>query len=150
MTLTFCKRFPNRSIVSRNQALIPANKRLYGNRLRGGKCQVLQRPPFALLASVVSDPVRTVPRPKELSGLRVQPFTNSFKLLLGYFSAQAEQLRPTSMPLTLNAAVLIVIVAVFKMPLGIPGAARHGSNRQHRQTLTLFEITKQHGHFFVP
>jgi hypothetical protein len=54
------------------------------------------------------------------------------------------------MPLTLNAAVLIVVVAVFKMPLGIPGTARHGSNRQHTQTLTLFEITMQHGHFFVP
>jgi hypothetical protein len=40
-------------------------------------------------------------------------------LLLGYFSAQAKQLRAASMPFTLNAAVLIVIVAVFKMPLGI-------------------------------
>jgi hypothetical protein len=54
------------------------------------------------------------------------------------------------MPFTLNAAVLIVIVAVFKMPLGIPGSTRHGSNRQHKQTLTLFEITMQRGHFFVP
>jgi hypothetical protein len=69
-----------------------------------------------------------VPRPKELAGLRVQPLTYSFKLLLGYFSAQAEQLRAASMPFTLNAAVLIVIVAVFKMPLGIPGTSRHGSD----------------------
>jgi hypothetical protein len=30
-----------------------------------------------------------VPRPKELSGLRMQPLTYSFELLLGYFSAQA-------------------------------------------------------------
>jgi hypothetical protein len=49
----------------------------------------------------------------------MQPLTYSFKLLLGYFSAQAKQLRAASMPFTLNAAVLIVIVAVFKMPLGI-------------------------------
>jgi hypothetical protein len=69
-----------------------------------------------------------VPRPKELFGLRVQPLTYSFKLLVGYFPAQAEQLRPASMPLTLNAAVLIVIVAVFKMPLGIPSTSRHGSD----------------------
>jgi hypothetical protein len=58
----------------------------------------------------------------------MQPLTYSFKLLLGYFSAQAEQLRAASMPFTLNAAVLIVIVAVFKMPLGIPGTSRHGSD----------------------
>jgi hypothetical protein len=70
-----------------------------------------------------------VPRPKEFSGLRVQPLTYSFKLLLGYFSPRAEQLRPASMPLTLNAALLIVIVAVFEMPLSITGTSRHGSDR---------------------
>jgi len=69
-----------------------------------------------------------VPRPEELFGLRVQPLTYSFKLLPGYFSAQVEQARPASMPSTLNAAVLIVIVAVFEMPLRIPGTSRHGSD----------------------
>ena len=31
--------------------------------------------------------------------------------------------------------------------LRLPGTARHGPNRQHMQTLTLFEITMQLGHF---
>jgi len=62
-----------------------------------------------------------VSRPKELSCLRVQLLTDSFKLLLGHLSAQAKQFCPASMPFPLNAAVLIVIIAMFEMPLSIPG-----------------------------
>jgi hypothetical protein len=43
----------------------------------------------------------------------------------------------------LYAAVLIVVIAVFEMPLGIPDTTRHGPYRQHRMTLTLFEIPLQ-------
>ena len=98
-----------------------------------------------LLCSLPSslDAVRTVPRPKELSGLRMQPLAYRFKLLPGYLSAQAEQLRAAAMPFALNAAVLIVVVAVFKMPLGVPSTARHGSDRQHVPTLSLFEMRMQ-------
>jgi hypothetical protein len=39
--------------------------------------------------------------------------------------------------------VLIVVIAVFEMPLGIPGTARHGPYRQHSPTLTLFEFRLQ-------
>jgi len=39
--------------------------------------------------------------------------------------------------------VFIVVVAVFEMPLGIPGTARHGPYRQHDPTLTLFEFAMQ-------
>ena len=67
----FCKRFPDRFIVSPDQALIPANERLNGNRLRRGKGQIIQRPPFTLFAPVQADAVRTVARPEELSRLRV-------------------------------------------------------------------------------
>jgi hypothetical protein len=47
------------------------------------------------------------------------------------------------MPFTLHTTLLIVIVAVFKMPLRIPGTARHGPYRQHSPTLTLFEFAMQ-------
>ena len=70
-----------------------------------------------------------MPRPKELSRLRVQPLANGFKLLLGYLSAQAEQLRSASLPFALNAVVLIVVIAVFEMPLGIPRTTRQSSDR---------------------
>jgi len=43
----------------------------------------------------------------------------------------------------LNPAMLIVVIAVFEMPLGIPGTARHGPYRQHSPTLTLFEFALQ-------
>jgi hypothetical protein len=39
--------------------------------------------------------------------------------------------------------VFVVVVAVFQMPLGVPSAVRHGSYRQHKPTLTLFEIAMQ-------
>jgi hypothetical protein len=39
--------------------------------------------------------------------------------------------------------MLIVVIAVFEMPLGIPGTARHGPYRQHEPTLTLFEFAMQ-------
>ena len=39
--------------------------------------------------------------------------------------------------------MLIVVIAVFEMPLGISGTARHGSYRQHEPTLTLFEFAMQ-------
>jgi hypothetical protein len=150
VTLGFYKCFPDGPIVSRDQALIPANERLNGNRLRRGKGQIVQRPPFALFAPVQADAVRTVARPEKLSRLWVQPLAHRFKLLPSHLATQAKQPRALAMPLPLNATVLIVIVAVFKMPLGIPGSTRHGSNRQHKQTLTLFEIAMQHGHFLVP
>jgi hypothetical protein len=43
----------------------------------------------------------------------------------------------------LNPAMLIVVIAVFEMPLGIPGTARHSPYRQHEPTLTLFEFAMQ-------
>jgi hypothetical protein len=39
--------------------------------------------------------------------------------------------------------MLIVVIAVFEMPLGIPGTARHGTYLQHESTLTLFEFAIQ-------
>ena len=47
------------------------------------------------------------------------------------------------MPFALDATALIVVVAVFEMPLGIPNTARHGPYRQHDPTLTLFEFRMQ-------
>jgi hypothetical protein len=64
-------------------------------------------------------------------------------MLLRHFAAQSEQLGATAIPFALNPAMLIVVVAVFEMPLGIPGTARHGPYRQHEPTLTLFEFRMQ-------
>ena len=150
MALGLCKCLPDSFVVNGYEAIIPADERLNGNRLWRGKGQIVQRPPLALLASVFLRAVRTVPRAEELARFRIQPLPNCFEMLLCHFAPQAKQPRALAMPFPLNATVLIVVVAVFKMPLGIPGTTRHGPNRQHTQTLTLFEITMQRGHFFVP
>jgi hypothetical protein len=60
-----------------------------------------------------------------------------------HIAAQAEQLSATAIPFALNPAMLVVVIAVFEMPLGIPGTARHGPYSQHSPTLTLFEFAMQ-------
>jgi hypothetical protein len=39
--------------------------------------------------------------------------------------------------------MLVIVIAVFEMPLGIPDTARHGPYSQHNPTLTLFEFRMQ-------
>ena len=82
-------------------------------------------------------------RAEELTGFRMQPFPHRLKLLWRHFAAQPKQLRAAAMPLALHAAMFIVVIAVFEMPLGIPSTARHGPYRQHSPTLTLFEFRMQ-------
>jgi len=96
-----------------------------------------------LLAAVFFRAVSTVPRAEELAGFWVQPFPDGLKLLRRHIAAQAEQLGATAVPLTLNTPVFIVVVAVLKVLLRVASAARHGPNRQHDQTLTLFEFAMQ-------
>lgn len=143
VTLSFVKSFPYSLVVSLDQAIVPANESLYRNRLRGGKGQIVQRPPFALCAPILSEAIRAVPRPEEFTCLRVQSFAHGFELLPRHITTQPEQFCCPAMPFTLYAAVLVVVVAVFEMPLSIPGTARHGSYGQHIPTLTLFEFRMQ-------
>jgi hypothetical protein len=145
-TLWICglsKGLPDGIVVGRHQALIPADKRLHGNRLRRGEGQIVQRPPFALLTPIHTHAVRTVARPEKLACLRVQRLADRFKLRPRHFAAKPEQLRSLPLPFALHAAMLIVVIAVFEMPLGIPHTARHGPYRQHNPTLTLFEFRMQ-------
>jgi hypothetical protein len=129
--------------VSGYEAIIPADERLDGNRLWRGKGQIVERPPFTLLATVFFRAVRTMPRAEELAGFRIQPLPNCFEMLLRHSAAQSKQLGATAIPFALNPAMLIVVIGVFEMPLGIPGTARHGPYRQHEPTLTLFEFLMQ-------
>jgi hypothetical protein len=68
-------------------------------------------------------------RSQELASFRVQALTDRLKLLPLHFAAKPEQLRATPLPLSLYAAVLVIIVAVFQMPLRVASAARHGPYR---------------------
>jgi hypothetical protein len=102
MALCLCKCLPDSFVVGGNQSLIPADERLNGNRLRRGKGQIVQGPPFALFASIHINAVRTVARAEELSSLWMQPLSNCLKLLPRYLSTQTQQLRALAMPFTLN------------------------------------------------
>jgi ABC-type phosphate transport system permease subunit len=73
----------------------------------------------------------------------VQPLAHSFKLRLFHFAAKPEQLRSAPMPFALNTMMLVIVIAVFEMPLGIPDTARHGPYSQHKLTLALFEFRMQ-------
>ena len=96
-----------------------------------------------MLASICIKTVSTVARTEEFSRLWMQPLSNCFKLLPRHFSTQPQQLRSLAMPFTLNTTAFIVVVAVFQMPLSISSTIRHGSQSQHNQTVTLFEIRMQ-------
>jgi hypothetical protein len=82
-------------------------------------------------------------RTQELASLRMQPLADRFELRTSHLAAQAEQLRSAPVPLALHTTVFVVVVAVFQVTLGVTGAASHGSYRQHKPTLTLFEIWMQ-------
>ncbi len=82
-------------------------------------------------------------RAQELAVFGMQPFPHGLKLFTGDVAPQPKQLCAAPLPLALYAAVFIVVVAVFKMPLRVSGAASHRPNRQHTPTVTLFEIRMQ-------
>ena len=94
-------------------------------------------------AAILGETVGAVAWPEEFACLRMQSFANGLELFPRYLAAQAEQFRSPAMPFTPDAALLIVVVAVFEMPLGISVTSRHGTNGQHNSTLALFEIGKQ-------
>ena len=82
-------------------------------------------------------------RAQELAAFGMQPFPHRLKLFRGDFAAQSKEFRTTALPLTLYAAVFIVVVAVFEMALRIANAAGHGPNSEHSPTVALFEMRLQ-------
>jgi hypothetical protein len=54
------------------------------------------------------------------------------------------------MPFALHTTMLVIVIAVFEMPLGIPDTARHGPYRQHKPTLALFEFRMQQPFVTLP
>jgi len=48
------------------------------------------------------------------------------------------------MPLALDGTILVEVVTLLKMPLCVSLPAGHCANRDHGQTLALFEVPDQH------
>ena len=76
---------------------------------------------------VVAVITRAMARAQEFAAFGMPRFPHRLKLFAGDFAAQSKQFRTAALPLTLYAAVFIVVIAVFQMPLRIASAAGHGS-----------------------
>jgi hypothetical protein len=81
--------------------------------------------------------------PEEFSRLRIKAPSYSLEILGRDLPIQSEQFSAASMPLALDGPILVVVVALLKMALCVAFTAGHGTNRQHRKTLVLFEFRHQ-------
>ena len=80
---------------------------------------------------------------QKLSSVGMQAFADCFELLRRHRSMQPKEFCSTSLPFTMHRAALVIVVAMLQVPLRVSLAACHGSYRQHRPTLRLFEIPMQ-------
>jgi len=81
--------------------------------------------------------------PEEFSGLWVETLTHCLEILGSNLSFETKQFSASSVPLAFDSPILVVVVALLEMALCIAFTAGHGTNRQHRQTLALFEVRYQ-------
>ena len=81
--------------------------------------------------------------PEEFSRLWVETLTHCLEILGGNLSFQPKQFSAASVPPAFDRPILVVVVALLEMALRVAFPAGHGTNRQHRPTLALFEIRNQ-------
>jgi hypothetical protein len=98
-----------------------------------------------LLRAIAGNAIRPVALPEKFSCLGVKTLSHRLEILGRNFPFEAKQLGTASVPLAFNGAILVVVIALLKVTLCIALAAGHSSNRQHSQTLALFEISDQAG-----
>jgi hypothetical protein len=65
------------------------------------------------------------------------------KILGCDLSFKAKQFSAASVPPAFDRPILVVVVALLEMALCVAFTAGHGTNRQHTQTLALFEVRDQ-------
>ena len=73
----------------------------------------------------------------------VETLTHCLEILGGNLSFQTKQFSAASVPLAFDSPILVVVVALLEMALCVAFTAGHGTNRQHTQTLALFEVRDQ-------
>ena len=81
--------------------------------------------------------------PEEFSRLWVEALTHCLEILGGNLSFETKQFSAASAPSAFDSPILVVIIALPEMALGVALTAGHGTNRQHTQTLALFEVRDQ-------
>jgi hypothetical protein len=96
-----------------------------------------------LLLTIAGNAIRAVALPEELSSLRVETLPYRLKILGCNLSFKAKQFSAAPMPLAFDTPTLVVIIALPEMALSVALTAGHGTNRQHKQTLALFEVRDQ-------
>jgi len=111
--------------------------------LRRRECHVIEGAALALFRAIAGNAIRAVALPEELSSLRVETLPYGFKILGCYLSFKPKQFSAVAAPPAFDSPILVVVIALPKVPLGVALTAGHGTNRQHSPTLALFEIRDQ-------
>jgi hypothetical protein len=106
-----------------------------------------------LLLTIAGNAICPVTLPEEFSRLWVETLTHCLEILGGNLSFKAKEFSAAPMPLAFDSPTLVVIIALPEMALSVALTAGHGTNRQHGQTLLLFEFRHQarlsaHPHIF--
>jgi hypothetical protein len=96
-----------------------------------------------LLLTIAGNAICPVTLPEEFSRLWVETLTHCLEILGSNLSFETKQFSASSVPLAFDSPILVVVVALLEMALCIAFTAGHGTNRQHRQTLALFEVRYQ-------
>ncbi|MGB6677876.1 MAG: hypothetical protein WBE44_14375, partial [Terriglobales bacterium] len=104
---------------------------------------VIKRTRLTLLLTVAGNAICPVALPDEFSRLWVEALTHCLKIFGTNLSFETKQFSAATVPLAFDGPILVVVVALLEVALCVSFTAGHGTNRQHRSTLALFEIGDQ-------
>jgi hypothetical protein len=96
-----------------------------------------------LLLTIAGNAICPVTLPEEFSRSWVKTLPHCLEILGGNLSFQTQQFSAPSVPPAFDSPVLVVIIALPEMALSVALTTGHGTNRQHTQTLALFEVRDQ-------
>jgi len=107
-----------------------------------------------LFRAIAGNAIRAVALPEKFARPWVKTLSHCFKILGCDLPFESKQFSAASMPLAFDSPILVVVVALLEMALCVAFTAGHGTNRQHTQTLLLFEFRHQtrlcaHPHIFI-
>jgi len=91
---------------------------------------------MAVDGPVLCDPVRAMPFPQELLGIRMQSLSNGLELFWLYLAFEAQLFRAIAVPLAFDALALCVIIVLFQVPSCISDCSAHCTNGEHVSTVS--------------
>jgi hypothetical protein len=96
-----------------------------------------------LFRAIAGNAIRAMALPKKFTRLGAKTLSHRLEILGRNFPFEAKQFGTVSVPLAFDRPILVVVVALLEMALCVAFTAGHGTNRQHSQSLALFEVRYQ-------